>query len=116
MKITLDITDLQNKTSNPTIDDFNLDNRMWQKASYIEFIDENGEVTIFKSRNLDGGCKCHKIVAEINRQYPHADWNCDEACNAWCLRKEELINTGVEGEEYCCNCPTCGRTICSWCS
>lgn len=63
----------------------------------------------------DGGCKCHKIVAEINRQYPHADWNCDEACNAWHKRRHELEDTGVEGEEYCCNCPTCGRIICAWC-
>ena len=60
-------------------------------------------------------CKCFEIEREIREKFPDADWNVDAACHMWQYRVCELEDTGIEGEEYCCNCPTCGRTICGWC-
>lgn len=68
----------------------------------------------------DPNCECHKIVEEINKEFPNADWNIDEACTAWNDRKGKLKNNNIEIEAYSdecygCTCPTCGRFICGWC-
>jgi hypothetical protein len=68
----------------------------------------------------DPNCRCHEIEAGINRDYPNANWNCDEACSAWRERSAELKDNGIEFEDYAdacysCTCPTCGRIVCGWC-
>ena len=65
-------------------------------------------------------CKCFKIVEEINKKFPKADWNCDEACHEWGKRESELEDKKIKFEPfsdecYACTCPTCGRIICGWC-
>ena len=45
-------------------------------------------------------CRCEAIEEEINREFPNADWNCDEACNAWRERSSELPDVGIEFESY----------------
>jgi len=68
----------------------------------------------------DENCKCHNIVAEIDKEYPGGNWNLDEACQKWGEMSMELENNDIEFEDgsdenYCCTCPTCGNIICSWC-
>ncbi len=65
-------------------------------------------------------CRCFTIVEEINAKFPDANWNLDEACEEWQKREKELEDNGIEFEDgadawYCCNCPTCGSTVCGWC-
>ena len=68
----------------------------------------------------DPSCPCHTIVKGIDKRYPKADWNMDEACEAWGELSRGLVDNHIEfedssDEEYSCTCPTCGATICGWC-
>jgi len=68
----------------------------------------------------DAGCKCHEVESQINSDFPDADWNVDNACDAWRERSSSLIDNDIEFEpfsdsRYGCTCPTCGRMICGWC-
>ncbi len=65
-------------------------------------------------------CKCYEVEAAIKREFPKADWNCDEACSAWGKQSPELLDNHIEfadgdDENWACTCPTCGRIICGWC-
>jgi len=68
----------------------------------------------------DNNCDCHKIEAGINKEFPKADWNIDDACKAWSERSGQLKDNEIDFEAYSdecygCTCPTCGRMICGWC-
>jgi hypothetical protein len=68
----------------------------------------------------DQNCECHKIVEKINKKFPKANWNCDQACDMWCDESEKLMDNNIEfepysDERYGCTCPTCGNFICGWC-
>ena len=68
----------------------------------------------------DPDCPCYKMEAEINREFPKAHWNCDEACGAWQERSHSLKDNSIDfvdydDEWYACTCPTCGRIVCGWC-
>lgn len=65
-------------------------------------------------------CKCEEIVKDINKKYPKANWNCDEACQEWKERSSELEDNNIQFDDgsdecYACTCPTCGAFICGWC-
>lgn len=66
-------------------------------------------------------CKyCDEVVNEINKKYPHADWNLDEACAMWRELSENIPDNHIkfdEGSDECygCTCPACGKFICGWC-
>ena len=64
-------------------------------------------------------CECYEIEDKINKEFPNANWNCDQACDAWHERSDNIRhNDNVEQhepEDYACNCPNCGRCICGWC-
>jgi len=68
----------------------------------------------------DENCRCHKVEAEINEEFPDADWNVDAACKAWRKRSKKLFVNNIEYDPhsdayYGCTCPTCGRLVCGWC-
>ena len=68
----------------------------------------------------DENCKCHEIEKEIDKKYPDANWNLDEACEEWGNRSVEIEDNDIEFSSYpleCygCTCSACGRRICGLC-
>lgn len=68
----------------------------------------------------NANCQCHVIEKYINKLYP-GKWTSEKkSCELWknlsknlpCDEKKELPN---KEELYYCVCPTCDRTICTWC-
>lgn len=70
-----------------------------------------------KKEQDDCRCKCHEIEDEIHELYPDASWRLDAACDAWEEKSKQLdyCATLADESDYGCHCPTCGRSICSWC-
>ena len=65
-------------------------------------------------------CECEIILKEIKKEFPNANFNIDEACEAWNERSKKLKNNNIKIDPdddhiHACTCPTCGVTICGRC-